>query len=180
MPNYNGFPATSYQPQDQFNYQYQPTLTTPNYNPRYWQYQNTTAVPSYNQNVQQPVNSAMIWVQGEAGAKAYMVPNNTTVALWDSEEQTIYIKSVDQNGKPSMTILDYVDRNASEDQQIDISLDDYVTKEQFDEFNENVVTKDQLKNLSSQIQELQQKLNGYSKANNSRKETTRSNGKSPI
>lgn len=182
MPNFNGFPAT-YQPQEQYNY-YQPVANryVPN---TAWGGGYTNTIPSYQQNIQQQqqqqqMNNSMIWVQGEAGAKAYMVPNNTTVALWDSEEQTIYIKSVDQNGKPSMTILDYVDRNATEDQSVDISMDDYVTKEQFDEFNENVATKDQLKSLSSQIQELQQKLSVYSKTNNTRKETNRSNGKPSI
>lgn len=45
---------------------------------------------------QQPqMNSNLIWVQGEAGAKSYLVAPNTTVQLWDSERQTIYIKSAD-------------------------------------------------------------------------------------
>ena len=42
----------------------------------------------------------MIWVQGETGAKSYMVASGNTVPLWDSENQTIYIKSVDASGIP--------------------------------------------------------------------------------
>lgn len=56
--------------------------------------------------------SPMIWVQGEAGAKSYMVAAGNTVALWDSEQQTIYLKSCDQMGMPSMRYLDYTERTA--------------------------------------------------------------------
>ena len=48
-----------------------------------------------------------IWVQGEAGAKAYFVAANATVVLWDTESPTIYIKSADATGKPlDMDIID--------------------------------------------------------------------------
>lgn len=68
------------------------------------------------QPIQTPVapsnqaNNDMIWVQGEAGAKAYLVAPNNTVTLWDSENPTIYIKSADINGVPSMRILDFTVR----------------------------------------------------------------------
>lgn len=52
----------------------------------------------------------IIWVQGEAGAKAYLVAPNNTVTLWDSESPTIYIKTADVNGIPSMRILDFTER----------------------------------------------------------------------
>lgn len=58
---------------------------------------------------QQP-SSGIIWVQGEAGAKSYLVAPNTTIALWDSENQTIYLKSADAAGMPSMKTLDYTIR----------------------------------------------------------------------
>lgn len=51
-----------------------------------------------------------IWVQGESGARAYLVAPNTTVVLWDSENPTIYLKSADANGMPSMRILDFTER----------------------------------------------------------------------
>lgn len=53
----------------------------------------------------------MIWVQGEAGAKSYLMAPNTTLPLWDSENQTIYIKSTDASGMPlPLRILDYTER----------------------------------------------------------------------
>lgn len=81
--------------------------------------------------------SGLIWVQGEAGAKAYPVAPNTTVQLWDSESQIVYLKSADASGMPSMKILDYTIRdnatnsNALQKQQ-QVDLSDYVTKEEFE------------------------------------------------
>lgn len=41
----------------------------------------------YNQNQQyNQTNSGIIWVQGESGAKSYLVAPNSTVQLWDSEK----------------------------------------------------------------------------------------------
>lgn len=55
----------------------------------------------------------MIWVQGEAGAKAYLVAPRATVVLWDTEKPTIYVKSADENGKPlEMRVLDFTERGA--------------------------------------------------------------------
>ena len=52
----------------------------------------------------------IIWVQGETAAKSYLVAPGNTVALWDSEEKTIYLKSADASGMPSIRILDYTIR----------------------------------------------------------------------
>lgn len=73
----------------------------PSYQPYYQQ-------PSYQQNQQ---NNGVIWVQGEAGAKAYLVAPNSTVQLWDSDAQVIYLKSADASGMPSMKVLDYTIRD---------------------------------------------------------------------
>lgn len=59
---------------------------------------------------QPQVQGQPIWVQGEAGAKSYLVAPNNTVQLWDSESQTIYLKSADASGMPSIRILDYTIR----------------------------------------------------------------------
>ena len=89
------------------------------------------------QGRQAPPQSGLIWVSGEAGARGYPVAPNTTIQLWDSDENVIYIKSADASGMPSMKILDYTIRdnpshgNALQKQpQIDLS--GYVTKEEFE------------------------------------------------
>lgn len=72
-------------------------------------YQPMQAQPQMPQAPKAPTTD-INWVQGEAGAKAYLVAPNTTVTLWDSERSTIYVKSADQSGIPSMKILDFVVR----------------------------------------------------------------------
>lgn len=80
------------------------------YQPMYYQPQYQPAQPQPVQQVPQaqPVqtvqsagqNSGLIWVQGEAGAKSYLVAPNTTVMLMDSETQKFYLKSADASGMP--------------------------------------------------------------------------------
>lgn len=89
--------------------------------------------------------SNLTWVQGEAGAKSYLVAPNTTVQLWDSEAQTIYLKSADASGMPSMKILDYTIRDAAQVQQTTPAIQpmsappmDYVTHEELRDFKEEI------------------------------------------
>ena len=81
----------------------------------------------------------MIWVQGESGAKSYLIAANNTVVLWDTESPTIYIKTADASGVPSMRILDFKERNAPNPTPVDSGVQ-FVTIEQFNElqtkFNE--------------------------------------------
>ena len=77
----------------------------PYYNSPYQPY-NLYSPTAQPQQAQQQ-NTGIIWVQGEAGAKSYYVAPNTTVQLWDSETQTIYLKSADASGMPSMKVLRY-------------------------------------------------------------------------
>lgn len=60
--------------------------------PQYPQMQGVQNVPLQNQMQQ---NNGIIWVQGEGAAKSYLVAPGCTVALFDNESQTIYIKSAD-------------------------------------------------------------------------------------
>lgn len=122
MPYNNYFP-TGYQPMyyqpPQYNYQNQ-TQTVP------------SVQPAQPQPQTQPMNSNLIWVQGEAGAKSYLVAPNTTVQLWDSEENVIYIKTADSSGMPSMKILDYTIREPNLIPKAKENID-YVTKTEFQE-----------------------------------------------
>lgn len=113
MPYYAPFYRPTYynpsMPQDNqnmqngqlFNQPYQQPMQTQQMPPQ------QPTMPYTAQN--QPTND-FIWVQGEAGAKAYLIAPNATVTLWDSESPTIYIKSADSNGMPSMRTLDFTER----------------------------------------------------------------------
>ena len=64
--------------------------------------------PQYQQNMptQQTQNShGLIWVDGEVGAKAYQMPNgwpaNQPIALWDTNDTIIYLKSMNPMGMPN-------------------------------------------------------------------------------
>ena len=72
-------------------------MALPNYNPMYNPYQNP--YPQITP-VQQPNQNVIIWVQGEAAAKAYPVQPGTSVFLMDSETDCFYVKSVDNSGMP--------------------------------------------------------------------------------
>lgn len=90
---------------------------------------------------QQQNSNSIIWVQGEAGAKSYLVAPNNTVQLWDSENNVIYLKSADSSGLPSMRILDYTIReNTSQMAQNGLKNESaYVTKEEFEKFKAEIL-----------------------------------------
>lgn len=57
-------------------------------------------------------SSDLIFVLNETEATAYPVAPNNSVTLWDKNQDTVYIKSVNIQGVPSMRILDYTERTA--------------------------------------------------------------------
>lgn len=90
---------------------------------------------------QQPQsNQGILYVQGEAGAKSWMVAANSTVLLMDSENPVFYLKSADASGVPlPLRTFDYVERtNAPQSmpqdaQSVQENLDDkYVTRQEYD------------------------------------------------
>ena len=93
-------------------------------------YAQQTYQPQMNQN--QP-NSSIIWIQGESAAKSYLVAPNSTVVLFDSESQTIYLKSADATGLPSMRVLDYTIRDQKAHNGVFAQPSgDYATKQEMD------------------------------------------------
>lgn len=100
--------------------------------------------------IQQPMpqqpqqqNASMVWVQGEAGAKSYLLAPNYTLPLWDSEAQVIYLKSTDASGMPSMKILDYTIRDANNAPKTPLNDKEveYVTKDELTAFKEEITKK---------------------------------------
>ena len=86
---------------------------------------------------QQPAqqSSPIIWVQGEEGAKAYMVAAGNSVLLMDSENSTFYIKATDASGMPQpLRVFDYSERTASQKQPTQTAQkpkEEYVTRQEF-------------------------------------------------
>ena len=118
--NYGGYPAGGYyappmpdnlaqlrgaqmppvQPQTQFG---QPMQTV-----------QSAAQPMMQQppQVQQSAMTGPFYVNGEAGARGYIVAPNQTVMLIDAdpEANTFWLKSADAAGMPSMRTFDYTER----------------------------------------------------------------------
>ena len=86
-------------PMGQFNQQFQPPMSQP---------MQTAQMPMQGQ----PTND-FLWVLNENEATSYPVAPNNTVTLWDKNLPTIYIKSVNAQGVPSMRILDFTERLAN-------------------------------------------------------------------
>lgn len=81
----------------------------------------------------QASGNGIIWVLGEAEARSYAVAPGNTVTLWDRDNPTIYIKSADSAGIPSLRIIDWTERSpqkASENAQN--ASADYVRREEFE------------------------------------------------
>lgn len=83
-------------------------------------------------------SSGIIWVQGEAGAKAFPVQPGNSVLLMDSESDCFYIKSTDASGVPMpLRTFSYTEIIPSkqirqrQDQGMDPSM--YVTRDEFEE-----------------------------------------------
>ena len=66
------------------------------------QFQNQTQSPQQSQSI--------IWVSGMQEAQMYPVAPNNAVALWEQSGKTIYLKSADATGKPTMRVYDLVER----------------------------------------------------------------------
>lgn len=112
----------------------------------------------YPQNQQmnmqaQPQQNAtgLIWVQGEGAAKSYLVAPGNTVALFDNESQTIYIKSADASGMPSIKILDYTFRDSAPQNKNISTQSDYATKEDVS------LLKDEIDSLRAKFGEMEGK-----------------------
>lgn len=91
------------------------------------------------QSGQTSSNSLMVWVQGKAGAQSYPVTRGTTLPLFDSEGDFVYIKSVDSNGIPLPLVTKVLTDPPSDSKtevvetttQVDMS--EYVTKSTYDD-----------------------------------------------
>ena len=102
---------------------YRPTYYDPVQQSQMGQYN-----PQYPQQMAQPMQNAQmpmqgqptndfLWVLNENEATSYPVAPNNTVTLWDKNLPTIYIKSVNAQGVPSMRILDFTERTATAQKQ---------------------------------------------------------------
>lgn len=91
-------------------------------------------------------SSPIIWVQGEEGAKGYLVAAGNSVLLMDSEKSTFYIKATDTSGMPQpLRTFDYVERTSAQKQPTQAGCAapmEYVTRAEFDELKAQILAQD--------------------------------------
>lgn len=118
-----------------YQYAYQPQVQPPMDRLAQLQAQQYQPIQTPAVNNPPQTNQGILWVQGEAAARSYLVAPNTTVLLMDSETQRFYLKSANNAGMPSMQIFEYseVTQNAPQAaQSVQTNLDDkYVTREEY-------------------------------------------------
>ena len=95
-----------------------------------------------------PMSSNVIPVDGEVGAKAYMVPNGSTgpIALWDTNDNVIYLRTFNAAGMPNpLKKLRYTEEEpvnalppgqSGASQSIDTS--NFATKEDFESLRNEI------------------------------------------
>lgn len=95
------------------------------------------------QPIPQPASNGIIWVQGEEGAKGYLVSAGNSVLLMDSENSAFYIKSTDASGMPlPLRVFDYTERTAAKmgAQAPQTPGVDYVTRGEFEALQDKINT----------------------------------------
>lgn len=109
----------------------------------------------YNPYFQNPYitnnnSNAIIWVQGESGAKAYPVAPGNSIALFDSENDRFFIKTTDASGMPlPLRVFNYVEQKDNNNSIVntihneDFNPGDYVTRKEFDELLEKINNRNQ-------------------------------------
>lgn len=131
--------------------------------PMVYPQQQVVEQPQQNSNVQvgqTSLNSLMVWVQGKAGAQSYPVAPNTTLPLFDSEGDFVYIKSVDSNGIPLPLVTKALSdpptetkSNIDEVEEEKVDMSNYVTRESYEEIKKKYA------DLETRILELETKPN---------------------
>lgn len=102
----------------------------------YGQMQNPMNYYSQYMNQPQPTQNNLIRVTGIEGARAYQMCANSTVALFDNNEDLMYVKMTDGANFP--TIRTFRFEEVKEDSK-PVVKDDYVNKDEFETFKKEVV-----------------------------------------
>lgn len=108
------------------------------YQQQYPQVQQTVSNTPINTNH----TNSIIWVQGEAGAKAYPVAPGNSILLMDSESECFYIKTTDASGVPmplrAFTYTEIVQTQDEEKEQPQIDTSQFITRAEFEELKKMV------------------------------------------
>ena len=125
MPMYNSYYPATYQ--SPIGYSQYPQMAMPQ----------TQQIPQVSMTAPAQNTSGVIWVQGEAAAKAYPVAPGNSVMLLDSEDQRFYLKSADASGMPlPLRTFSYTEEVATQqsfNSAPEIDTSQFVTRQELEE-----------------------------------------------
>ena len=87
---------------------------------------------NFNPYQYQP-DQGLIRVTGIDGARAYQMRPNSTVALFDANEDLMYIKVTDGAGFPTIRTFKFEELSPTS-----VSVSNFVTREEFDELRKEI------------------------------------------
>lgn len=134
---------------------YYPTFQPFGYQDQLNQLRNANPMPTqmpmqgFQLPMQRPDPTGLNWVQGEAGAKSWLVNPGATVLLMDSENQRFYLKSADMNGVPAMRTFEYSEVGTPKPQEA-VQTVNFVSVEEFNGFRDEVLKR--LEDLSEPVE----------------------------
>lgn len=134
-------------------------------------YANSTPMMPQQSYAPAPMQSNVIGVDGEVGAKAYMVPNGSQgpIALWDTNDNVIYLRTFNAAGMPNpLRKLRYVEEEPMQNLPAGNS-GATVDTSQF-------VTKQDLEALRQEIRQMSQQQNQNHSGNQSNSVVNNNNG----
>lgn len=151
------YPSQYSQP---YPYPYQTTVPAPMDRLAQLQAQQYQMPQPMQQTAQPPqTNQGLLWVQGEAAARSYLVAPNTTVLLMDSETQAFYLKSTDNSGMPMpLRIFDYTERIAQQNVPQNVPQ---ATQSAPEDLDSKYVTREEYSRLQAQYAEIMDKLDSF-------------------
>lgn len=111
---------------------YNPNLYSPYGQPQPYSWSQPIWTNNPQTNSTQPVNG-LVSVTGIDGAKAFQLPPNSSVPLFDSNEDILYVKTTDGGGFPTIktyrfTLMDESSKPA----------EDYVSRAEFEELERKI------------------------------------------
>lgn len=124
------------------------------------QYQQMPMQQPMVQQMQTPTQTNdMIWVLNENEATSYPVAPNNSVVLWDKNEPIIYVKSVNNQGMPSMRVLYFEERNTAPS-----NSPKNAPKTHQCTCGDKFATKEQINDLRAKLDDLTAKYEEFSKS----------------
>ena len=88
-----------------------------------------------SRQVEQPMNN-LIRVTGIDGAKAYQMPANSSVALFDNNNDYMYVKTTDGAGFPTIRTFTFTEMK---EENKPVEKVDYISRQEFEEFKKELM-----------------------------------------